>query len=81
MILSIDEKPDLIIQNENIKYNDFLYSIYMQDDMLMHPQRIETEYDLRFIVKGNKLYGYGENGKIRTVGYAKRNGEIFIQNF
>lgn len=56
LIISIDEKADIILQKDSITYNNFLYSVYMNNDMLMHPQRIIKSNTVKFFVKHKRLY-------------------------
>ncbi|MCU7615618.1 hypothetical protein NZ698_00290 [Chryseobacterium sp. PBS4-4] len=56
LIISIDEKADLIVQKDSIKYNNFLYSIYMSKDMLLHPQRGWSTNTIKLVPKRNGFY-------------------------
>lgn len=59
LIISTDEKADIILQKDSITYNNFLYSLYMSNDMILHPQRIiKSSNVIKFIVKNKRLYKF-----------------------
>lgn len=56
LVISIDEKADLILQKDKVTYNSFLNSVYMSKDMIMHPQRIIKSTTIKFFLKNKSLY-------------------------
>lgn len=62
LVLSIDQKHDVIIQRQNEKYCSVLYEIYSKDNM--YPQNIElVPFMNKMIIKRKKLYEFNKNGK------------------
>jgi hypothetical protein len=68
LVLSLDQKHDLIIQHENEKYFSVLYEIYSKDNM--YPQNIKfVPFMNKLIIKRKKLYKLDENKKINKDNY------------
>jgi hypothetical protein len=72
LIISLDEKPDLILQKDNLNYKSVFYSISMDNNMLLHAQKFQLENTIKLISKRRRLFPINRTNKKNRKDYFYR---------